>query len=379
MNRPNQLLDSQAGVNGVSRGLCNAAFGSPLKFLVVLPVLFGACLLGRAQSAPRELMVMGVHPGGIVVLDATRDEVVAEIPLRGRAPKEIEFSRDGKRLYVTTQGRKSIEVVDLASRKVEDVIDLAPSGYKLVIYGIALSQDGGTLFAQVKPVQLLPDEFKVESPQIWAYDLATRKSRKIAEVPEGVASLITLGDGKRLVGWGRDLYFIDIASGRTISTVPLSSPSTAHASLDSLPLFTQYERSGVFSLPYYTTNPVSNATVMGLVDVDVQTGNVDLVDLGPAVPLFSAVVSPDRKRAYAVMNQLVAVDLEQRRVTSVINLDRTKYVVNISRDGKKLYVSGAGPFMDVYDTQSLKLIKKLELSGDGSVTSLRFLPPNAMP
>ncbi len=35
--------------------------------------------------------------------------------------------------------------------------------------------------------------------------------------------------------------------------------------------------------------------------------------------------------------------------------------------------------MDVYDTQSLKLIKKLKLSGDGSVTALRFLPANAMP
>jgi DNA-binding beta-propeller fold protein YncE len=324
-------------------------------------------------------MVMGVHPGGIVVLDATRDEVVTEIPLQGRAPKEIEFSPDGKRLYVTTQGRRSIEIVDLARRKVEEVIDLAPAGCKLVIYGIALSRDGRTLYAHVKPVQLLPDEFKVESPQIWAYDLSTHKSRKIADVPEGVASIIALGDGKRLVGWGRDLFFIDLASGRIIDTVPLFSPSTAHAALDSLPLFTQYERSGIFSLPYYTTNPASNAGAMGLVNIDVQTGKVDFVDLGPAVPLFSAVVSPDRKHAFAVMNHLVAVDLEQRRVTRVIDLDRTKYVVNISQDGKKLYVSGAGPFMDVYDTQSLKLIKKLELSGDGSVTALRFLPGNAMP
>jgi DNA-binding beta-propeller fold protein YncE len=333
----------------------------------------------HSQISPRELMVMGIHPGGIVVLDAARDEVVTEIPLRGRAPKEIEFSRDGKRLYVTTQGRRSIEVVDLASRRVQEVIDLAPSGYKLVIYGIALSQDGGTLFAQVKPVQLLPDEFKVESPQIWAYDLTAHKSRKVAEVPEGVAAIIALGDGKRLIGWGRDLYFIDIASGRTLDTVPLFSSSTGHPPLDSLPLFTQYERSGIFSIPYYTSNPASSAVAMGLVNIDVQTGNVDFVDLGPAVPLFSAVVSPDRKHAFAVMNHLIAVDLEQRRVTKVIDLDRTKYVVNISQDGKKLYVSGAGPFMDVYDTQSLKLIKKLELSGDGSVTALRFLPANAMP
>lgn len=113
---------------------------------------------------------------------------------------------------------------------------------------------------------------------------------------------------------------------------------------------------------------------MGLVNLDVATGKTDLVELGPPIPLYSAVVSPNRKRAYAVMNQLLAIDLDSKRVTQVVDLERTHYVANISRDGKRLFVSGASPFIHVYDTDTLKLVKTIELPGDPSVTSFRALP-----
>jgi DNA-binding beta-propeller fold protein YncE len=345
--------------------------------MVLLSLLAAATV--QAQATHPEFLVMGIHPHALIVLDTSRDEVVAEIQTHGRSPKEIECSRDGKRLYVTTEGRSQIEIVDFVNRKVEDVIHLAPPGYKYVIYGTALSRDGKELYVHVKPVRELSDAYQAETPEILALDVTTHKIRKVAEVPEGVGALAALGDGKRLLAWGRDLYFVDIAQGKITDTYPLETPSPDHSPLDSLPLFVQYDQTSIFSVPYYTTSPANGSSVMGLVNVDVESGKVNLVELGPAVPLFSAVLSPDRKRAYAVMNHLVVVDLEKQRVTNVLNLDRTKYVVNISHDGRKLYVSGAGPFMDIYDTQSLKQIKKIELSGDGSVTSLRVVPHGAAP
>jgi hypothetical protein len=109
---------------------------------------------------------------------------------------------------------------------------------------------------------------------------------------------------------------------------------------------------------------------MGLVNLDVANGKVGVVELGSPIPLYSAVVSPDRKRAYAVMNQLLAIDLEKKRITQITDLERPRYVANISRDGKRLFVSGAAPFIHVYDTATLQLIKTVELPGDPSVTSL---------
>jgi len=110
------------------------------------------------------------------------------------------------------------------------------------------------------------------------------------------------------------------------------------------------------------------------VNLDVNTGQVDVVELGSPIPLYSAVVSPDRRHAYAVMNQLLAIDLEKKRITQVTDLERTRYVANISRDGKRLFVSGAAPFIHVYDTATLQLTKTIELPGDPSVTSFRALP-----
>lgn len=326
-----------------------------------------------------ELYVVPIHPRSLLIFDGSRDEIVGEIQTRGRNPRELVSSPDGKWVYTITEGRTQVEAVSVTSRKVERVFNLVAQGRGLTIFGLAINRSGDRLYLHVKPVRQLADEYKVESPQIWSLDVQTGKTQKIAEVPQGVAALVVMGDG-RLAALGRDLYYIDIAQGRIVGTSPLMSSSQAdQGPRDLLALFVQPERSGVFSVPYYTTDPITRRDLFGLADLDVETGRVDFVDLGrPPVALYSAVVSPDRKRAYAAMNQLISVDLEQRRLLKVVDLDHTIYVVNISRDGKKLYVSGAAPFIHVYDTGTLKLMKTLELAGDASIAFLA-LPPGTRP
>ncbi len=332
----------------------------------------------RAQEPQPELYVLSVHPRSLLIFDGTRDEIVGEIQSRGRNPREVIPSPDGKFLYTTTEGRANLEVVNLETRKVDRVFHLAPAGYRLTIYGVAINSKGDRLYVHVKLVRELADEYKVDPPQIWSLDLSTGKTQKITEVPEGVAALFLTGDDRQLIAWGRDLYYIDLAQGRITDTFPLlTREEPGKGPLNTLPLFIQFERSGIFSVPYYTTDPIIRKDLFGLANLDLDTGKMDVIELGAAIPLYSAVVSPDRKRAYAVMNQVVAVDLHARRITKVVDLERTAYVVIISRDGKKLYVSGAAPFIHVYDTETMKLIKTLELPGDASI-AFRALPPGAM-
>src|SRR5579872_3021231 len=108
--------------------------------------MFNLCALTAALSlaAPAfaqtpELYVLGVHPHGIVVFDGTRDQIVTVIETRGRAPKELVPSEDGKFVYVTSDGRAKLEVVNLQTRAVDRVLDLAPAGYRLTIFGVALN------------------------------------------------------------------------------------------------------------------------------------------------------------------------------------------------------------------------------------------------
>jgi len=349
----------------------------PASFCVCAAAAVSLAALAFAQES--ELYVLGVHPHGIVIFDGTRNEIVTEIQTRGRAPKELVPSPDGKFIYTTTDGRAKLEVVNLQTRAVDKVFDLAPSGYRLTIFGVVLNRAGDRLYVHVKPVRELVDRYKVDRPQVWSVDLATGKTQKIAEVPQGVSALALTRDERTLVAWGRDLYYIDLAQGHITSTFPLMNPTNpTQGTLNTLALFVQFERSGIFSIPYYTKDPITAKDLMGLVDLDVNTGQVDVVELGPPVPLYSAVVSPDRKRAYAVMNQLIAIDLEQKHVIQVVDLERTRYVANISRDGKRLFVSGAAPFIHVYDTFTFQLLKTVELPGDPAVTAFRALPAGAL-
>ena len=332
-----------------------------------------AAFTGQALAQEPELYVLGVHPHGIVVFDGTR--IVSAIETRGRAPKELVPSADGKFVYVTSEGRAMLEVVNLATHTVDKVFNLAPPGYRLTIFGAVLNQQGNQLYVHVKPVRELIDRYQVDAPQVWSVDLATGKTNKIADVPQGVAALALTADGRRLIAWGRDLYYIDISQGRIVDTFPLMNPvNPSQGALNTLALFIQYERSGIFSIPYYTKDPITSKDLMGLVNLDVNSGKVETIDLGAPIPLYSSVVSPDRKRAYAVMNQLIAVDLERKRIIKTVDLERTRYVANISRDGKRLFVSGAAPYIHVYDTDTLNLIKTIELPGDPALTGFRALP-----
>jgi hypothetical protein len=199
------------------------------------------------------------------------------------------------------------------------------------------------------------------------------------EVPEGIVTIIMRSDDKQIIAWGRDIYYVDPVTGQMTGTVPLMNRnSPGQEQLNTLAIFIQYERSNVFSIPYYTHDPITNKDLFGVTNVDVNTGKVDWMELGPQVPLYSLVASPDRKKAYGFMNQLIVVDLEQRRVIHSQDTERTRYIANISRDGKKLFLSGASPFIHVYDTTTMKLVKTVDLSGDPGVTAFRALPAGAM-
>jgi hypothetical protein len=346
----------------------------------ILTSLFCALVIPRVSAQDHDYFVVGVHPNVVELVDGTTDQVVAHIQTKGRSPKELVPCPDGKHLFVTTDARQNIEIINLASRKVEDVINLAPAGIMLHIYGLAASRDGNRLYAHVKRTKTLPDEFLPLPNEIWSIDVKSHETKKILEMPQGIVSLIVPKDPNRLFAWGRDIYIIDLALGKIVDKIPLRTdlpPGTA--ALDTLPFFMQYEQSGILSMPYYANDPLSNKPVLGLANLEVDTGKFELLELGPPIPLYSSVISPDHTRAYMVMNQLVVVDLTQRKIIETRDTERTKYVANLTRDGKKLFLPSSGPFLDVYDTSTLQRIHRIELSGDASVSQLRALPRGTTP
>jgi len=81
---------------------------------------------------------------------------------------------------------------------------------------------------------------------------------------------------------------------------------------------------------------------------------------------YSVILSPDRKKAYGVMDDLTVIDLAKKTYTASVPIkEGTCYGVNVSADGRKIYVGGGGSTLTIFDAQTLKPMKVLQMASDG--------------
>jgi YVTN family beta-propeller protein len=78
-----------------------------------------------------ELYVTNTHSGTISVIDTTRDEVVATIPLGGGVPNRIVLTPDGAQAWAIHDKSRVISVVDVAARKVIRKVKIGEWPYNL--------------------------------------------------------------------------------------------------------------------------------------------------------------------------------------------------------------------------------------------------------
>jgi DNA-binding beta-propeller fold protein YncE len=106
---------------------------------------------------------------------------------------------------------------------------------------------------------------------------------------------------------------------------------------------------------------------MGVLLVDQKSGDIrDIVIGGDPAMAYSVILAPDRKRAYAVMDDLTVIDLAKKRyVASIPIKEGTSYGVNVSSDGQKIYVGAGGATVTIYDAKTLKRLKVLQMATDG--------------
>jgi len=295
--------------------------------------------------------------GIIQVIDGDTDAIVADIPIKG-ATREVGLAADRKHLYVTTN-RHLVHKVDLGENRVVATVDVSNEGWDRVMFGFVLDPDGKTAYGGFMSRKIDKGDVVIGKPVVAQFDLATGKLLRSVEVPWGVAHLVGVKGGRTIYAFGQDLYRID-ASGadlRLVETVPMFDKG-----MNILPFWDYaFDNGGMASMNYYTEK------YMGLLLVDQETGEVnDVVLKGDPAMAYSVVLAPDRKKAYAVMDDLTVIDLVSKTyVASVPVKEGTSYGVNVSADGKKVYVAGGGSTLTIYDAATLKPLKVLQMASDG--------------
>lgn len=321
---------------------------------VCLASFLGAGLAGRAESGER-FYYMGYEV--IQVIDGATDAIVADIPIQG-ATRETGLTADRKFMYVATN-RHLVHKIDLAQNRVIGTADVSNDGWDRVMFGFVLDPDGRTAYGAFMSRRTADGEVVIGRPAVAQFELATGRLLRSVEVPWGVAHLVSVKGGKRIYAIGQDLYKIDVTGKdlKVVETVPMFDRR-----MNVLPFWDYgFDNGGVASINYYTPE------YMGLMLIDQRTGDISEVPIkGEPAMAYSVVLSPDRKRAYGVMDDLTVIDVTQKAyVASLPIAEGTCYTVNVSGDGSKIYAGGGGSTLTVYDAKTLKPLKVLQMAADG--------------
>ncbi|MGH9318321.1 MAG: YncE family protein [Vicinamibacteria bacterium] len=328
-----------------------------------------------AAVEPRVLLI-GVWPNRLRFLDEQTEEFVAEMPLRYGAVTNVfgsDRTRDFRRFFFVTDRMEAVEVVDIASRKVVDELKLSTPERRIRMYGAAPDASGKILYLTVEAVGMEVDRFLPETVDVIRYDLESHKVLDSFQLPPDLGPLFLppllrpAPDGKSLYVLASDIFVIDVETHQVLDRIPLSKPRAPGYGPVGLGFSPQEGEPGVFYGFYRSPDPILNKTMFGVTRVDLNQRTVDSFDISSDVNVEWFGVSPDGKRAYGGMGDMVAVDLETRKLLvrkEGVEQGRQNTVIVVSGDGTKLFVGGVGPLIKVYDAKTLEPLREIHAGAD---------------
>lgn len=326
----------------------------------------------------KDYILAPARPDKLVVVDTEKMAVEKVITIKdaGPTPMVPVVAPGGKIAYTSVNKTESIVKLDLATGETLARVDLStPEERVKTLFGLALSPDGKTLAAYQTPVRLLPTHFEVQPTRIAPYDADTLKLQKTFEAPRQVTLLAWSRDGGRLYGLGRALHVMDPVAGKLVEDLPIQSwkPET-YLQPDVLAVWSQHESSGVMAVPFYTmrkdkepTDPEAPRT--GLLTMDLDSGQMVMRDVRAMdVFYFSTAVNPAKTRAFGAYNVLESFDLEKGASVKRVPLPHSYYSVNVSTDGKTVWLGGALGDLAAYDAETLEKKGQVDLPGNASMS-----------
>jgi DNA-binding beta-propeller fold protein YncE len=326
------------------------------RYAIILSALAAALLVAALPAVAKDRYYF-LGNGVIQVIDGDTDAIAATVKVKGWS-RESALSSDNRFLYVTAS-RHLIHKVSLAENEAVATLDVNGDGWERFVFGFTMGSSDATAYAAMVARKTENGEVVLANPVVAELSLETGKILRSVEVPIGVAKLVRVKGGKGVYAIGRDLYKIDASGGemKIAETMPMFEKKW-----NILPLWAYtWENGGLATMNYYTPE------IMGLLTVDEATGAItDIPIAGDPALAYSVVFSPDRKRAYAVMDDLTVIDLATKKYGQVVPLkEGTSYGVNVSSDGKKIYVGAGGSSVSIFDAATLKPLKVVKMATDG--------------
>jgi len=357
---------------------------SLMAFVVAGALAASPGVASRAQAG--DLLVTGAKPDRLFVIDAATRTVRSDYRIADANGQvfSIVISPDQKTAYVLVDKMERIVGIDLATGRETFRADLSSGDEKVKsFFALAVTPDGRELLVYELPTRMKLSEYVVEEPRFAVFrtdaGLAAKAVRSFP-APRRVHLLLMRPDGRSFYAVGFDLYEYDTHTGKLLGTRGIQKWAVPdHAQPDLLAFWPVTEPTGVFTSPIYTeiNKPgAAGAPTTALMSLDLKSGELAYEDFEPMNALiFSTVLSPDRSHAYGVYTTLSSIDVPGHRLEKRVNLDHTYYAINVSSDGREVYVGGTTCDVGFYDAKTLgkKAVVKLPGCGDQTLATLRVI------
>jgi DNA-binding beta-propeller fold protein YncE len=379
-----------------------------------LKALLGSLLSLWCVSANAGTLFCGAYPNWVLVIDEAQGKVTDKIHLDTGLPTSVCISHDHKTIFVTTNDRSGVEVIDVATRKVTNHFVLNDATHKFRLNGGAPDPDGKLLYTTTTQITKQADRYEIGKPKYTIIDLAQQKIVKTVDEPgaggsadaEGAAATGGRGaaggggggggrggggfevspDGKYLYQFGSTVTVLNSADFSVVERIQLAQPEApAMENLGLGGLLEAISDPGQRVSIFNYSDPIVHNRVFGLARFDLNTRKFDFTPIGPApIAMTGLHVTPDKKSAYTVSTngtggnkrcEFWGLDLTTSRLTRTGEFPcRTRYSFGMSSDGKKLYIYGAGFEIEVYDAVTFKHEATWDLGNDMTGGGLVVVP-----
>ncbi len=338
---------------------------------ITLTTILGALLFALAASAhaaEKDYILTAANPNKLYLIDLKRRAVARayDLPDPAVGPSFIEPSPDGRIAYVVANQARDIIGIELISGKEVFRAHMPQvKNERVVNFGLTVSPDGAKIYSYEIPVQAKLDRYEAQPNRIAVYaangGLDAKAEAVFVNMPRRIRLLLFSKDGQHLYALGSNFYTLDPETGRIIAAYPLRQWQEPDASpYDTLNFWPTPESSDVFTAVVVdgraeVARSYQNTDVTALFHLDLKQGVFTVSPIkGVQDTLFAVVASPDKRFAFGGFRTLSKIDLKKGALVKRVDLDRSYYQFNVSRDGREVYISGAMCDIVIHDAGNLE-------------------------
>jgi quinohemoprotein amine dehydrogenase beta subunit len=358
------------------------------RLLVSLMALLLTASVHSTSAAAGEFGVVSSKPNNVYVVNLESFKIHKECTYPGIfSIGVLIMSPDQQVAYVVANGTNTIFGVNIDTCELVFRADQSSGDMRIRSLGsIAISKDGKHLYTVQHRTHLLINRYEVLESHFAVFNtdagLEAKASRSFP-VPRQISGLAEAGSDGLVYLMGPDIYSIDPETGN-LETValsrnwerPLYTPAVGLGIMVNGLLSNELSRNyGTMKFKDEKMDPAEGRILLGITRINLDTAKIEQKEFGePQSMMFSIISHPTKPNlVYGVANRLLEYDINQTKLVRSKDLPHNFYSVGLSKDGSRIYLSGAMNIIAVYDTETLEPLGQIEISGDMVFSSVQIV------